>query len=179
MKNHAGETIATAQQGAFTLDGARARIRVRTPGKHVVLYLFAPVIVIAIGSGLWLNEVTTRNLTALEYRKNSIGEQAAYFNLPDFLVDLSPDRSGRTAYLKMRVSIALRHADVSKTAQHIDTLEPVLNERLTFFLRELRPEDFSGSESMARIKSELLRRVNLVIAPQEAADVIISELVIQ
>lgn len=169
-----------AQDAALANDMGGARVRVRTPGKYVVIFLFFPVVMVSIGSGLWLNMIERRTaVAALEYRKSDSGEQEAYFTLPEFLVDLAPDRNGRTAYLKMRVSIALRGEEAETTAEQIDAVQPGVVERMNFFLRELRPEDFEGSEGMARVKREMLRRVNIAIAPAEADEVVIEELVIQ
>lgn len=169
-----------AQNAALAGGMGGARMRVRTPGKYIALILYFPVVIVAIGSGLWLNMVEQRAaLATLEYRRSTSGEKEAYFGLPEFLVDLAPDRNGRTAYLKMRVSLALRGEEAKKTAEKIDAVKPGVIERLTFFLRELRPEDFEGSEGMARVKREMLRRVNLVIAPASADEVVVEELVIQ
>ena len=169
-----------AQNAALSTGLSTGRVRVKTPGKFVVLFLFAPVILVALGAGVWLNVQSQKSaVAALEYRKSSNGVKAAYFSLPEFLVDLSPDANGRTAYLNIKVSIALDNSQANKTAAHINSMKPVLTERLTFFLRELQPEDFEGSEGMRRVKKELLRRVNLLIGPAVADDVIIEELVIQ
>lgn len=169
-----------AQNATIKTGIQTGRVRVRTPGKYVVLFLFAPVILVALGAGLWLNTVSHHSASAaLEYRKTSNGEKAAYFALPIFLVDLSPDANGRTAYLKMRASISLGEKDAAGAAVQLEAVRPAMTERLTFFLRELTPEDFDGSEGMARVKREMLRRVNLLIAPASANDVIIEELVIQ
>lgn len=169
-----------AQNAALANGMKGARLRVRTPGKYIILFLYFPVVMVAIGSGLWLTWVEQRAaVAALEYRRSVSGEKVAYFTLPEFLVDLSPDLNGRTAYLKMNASIALRGAVSVERAATIDEAQPALIERLTFFLRELRPEDFDGSEGMARVKREMLRRVNLVIAPESADEVVIEELVIQ
>lgn len=169
-----------AQMAALANGMSGARMRVRTPGKFIVLILYFPVVIVAVASGLWLNMVEERALlAAIEYRRSVSGEKEAYFGLPEFLVDLAPDRNGRTAYLKIRVSLALRGQDAKKSAEQIDAAKPAVVERLTFFLRELRPEDFDGSEGMARVKREMLRRVNLAIAPAAADEVVIEELVIQ
>ncbi len=169
-----------AQASALTEGMNGARLRVRTPGKYIVLFGFLPVALLAIGAGYWLNQrAGSADIAALEYRKSNEGVRAAYYNLSEFLVDLAPDRNGRTAFLKLRASIALGGSDVDVAAERIAALKPAIDERLTFFLREMRPEDFEGSEGMARIKRELLRRVNLVIAPNSAEDVVIEELVIQ
>ncbi len=157
----------------------KGQVRVRTPGKHVVLFLFLPVVIVALGAGLWLNFVSERSIAALEYRTTATGTKTAYFKLPEFLVDLAPDYNGRTTFLKMSVSISLDEKDAGKTAEHIEAIQPAITERLTFFLRELRPEDFDGSDGMQRVKSEMLRRINLVMAPERVDDVVIEEIFIQ
>ena len=158
----------------------RGGVRVRTPGKYIVLSLFVPVMVVALGAGIWLNVISQRSaLAALEYRKTESGVETAYFTLPEFLVDLSPDKNGRKSYLKMRASIVLNDVDVKEIATDIEAVRPAILERLTFFMRELRPEDFEGSEGMLRIKREMARRINIVIAPRHVEDVVIEEFIVQ
>lgn len=144
------------------------------------MILFVPVSLVALGAGIWLNfEERRAAFEAVEYRQRADGLREAYYSLPEFLVDLRTDDDGRTGYLRVKASILLGHDHMAKTVHHIDALKPMLTERLTFFLREMRPEDFDSSEDMNRIKREMLRRVNLVIAPNTADDVIIEDLVIQ
>ncbi|MBT8472575.1 MAG: hypothetical protein HKN14_00105 [Marinicaulis sp.] len=157
-----------------------ARQRVRTPGKYLVLFTVAIVSVISFIAYASTKMIEQRSAVAsLEFRKDHEGARTAYFPLPEFLIDLAPDRNGRTTYLKMRAIIQLSDMATAETARQLEAAEPAIRERLTFFLRELQPEDFDGSEDMVRIKRELLRRVNIVIAPAEAADVIVEEIVIQ
>jgi flagellar FliL protein len=47
------------------------------------------------------------------------------------------------------------------------------------FLRELRPEDLSGSQGSYQLRMEILRRVNMVIAPAKVNAVLIQEMLIQ
>lgn len=68
---------------------------------------------------------------------------------------------------------------------HDAALTPVLDERAeeimsSFygFLRELHAEDLSGSGAYYRLRLELLRRVNLEIAPAQIDDVLIDQLVV-
>lgn len=153
-------------------------VRVRLPGKFIVLPTLAAAIVVFLGvkvasnfsSNSWENEASLETV--------KVGK-AHYVQLPDFLVDLSPDQQGRTAYLKLSASIAIEKHDTNSALQKISDVQPHIIERTTFFLRELQPEDFQGSAGMLRIKKELLRRVNLVLAPVEVDDVIINDLVIQ
>ena len=169
-----------AQEAALINHSFTNRVRVRTPGKYIVLFLFAPVALVAIGAGLWLNYVNEQSrLASLEYRTAQNGAETAYYALPEMLVDLSPDRDGRTAYLKLRASIVLSEDETRKTARNIAAAQPLVTERLTFFLRILRPEDFQGAAALEQLKAEMAKRINLVIAPDEVDGVIIEDLVIQ
>ena len=169
-----------AQETALINNSYTNRVRVRTPGKYVVLFLFAPVVFVALGAGLWLNYVNERSrLASLEYRMSQTGIETAYYELPEILVDLAPDSDGRKVYLKLNASVVLNEEKTRKTAKNIAALQPVITERLMFFLRIMRPEDFQGSEALERLKVELEKRVNLVIAPDKVDAVIIEDLVIQ
>ena len=67
------------------------------------------------------------------------------------------------------------------TAPPGDGLEPNmprLQDMFQTFLRELRPEDLSGSQGSYQLRMEILRRVNLVIAPSKANAVLIEEMLI-
>lgn len=169
-----------AQSSALGEGMNELRIRVRTPGKYIVLFFFFPVALISAAVGVWMDfsEMAAR-VPALEYRADADGGEKAYFNMPDFLVDLAPDVEGRTSYLKMHASIALDETEAAAAAERLHALQPAVIERVTLFLRELRPEDFEGSEGMQRIKREMARRINLVIAPARVDDVVIEDLVIQ
>jgi flagellar FliL protein len=47
------------------------------------------------------------------------------------------------------------------------------------FLRQLRPSDLEGSAGAYRLKEELTRRVNAVIAPGRINAVLFKEMVVQ
>lgn len=168
-------------QNAITIEGlGGVRQRVRTPGKLLVLFAVALASVIAlIGYATVFLIERQATSSSIEIHKSANGIRTAYYSLPEFLVDLSPDKNGRTAFLKMQLDVQFDGSSITSTKNALDEVAPVLTERLTFFLRELRPEDFSGTAEMERVKKELLRRVNLVLAPAEAQSVIIREIIIQ
>jgi len=169
-----------AEKACLDCTGDTGRRRVHTPGKFIVLILFAPVLLIAVGAGLWLRHKEREAVyAAIEVRTNANGDREVYYALPEFLVDLRADNDGRASYLRVKASILLQSGAKDRMARNMDAIKPLLVERLTFFLRELRPEDFAGTEGMGRVKRELLRRVNLVMAPDAASEVILEELVIQ
>ena len=102
-------------------------------------------------------------------------EGVVYYTMPDLVVNIqSPD--GRPTYLKLKLTLELPDAE---TADVLGPATPRLNDMFTTFLRELRPEDLSGSQGTYQLRMEILRRVNLVAAPAEANAVLIEEMLIQ
>ncbi len=98
-----------------------------------------------------------------------------FFTLPDMVVNIqSPD--GRPAYLKLSLTLEMRDA---ATATKLQSEMPRLQDMFTGFLRELRPEDLSGSAGTYQLRAEILRRVNLIAAPGKADAVLIEEMLVQ
>jgi flagellar protein FliL len=65
------------------------------------------------------------------------------------------------------------------TADALTDATPRLEDMFTSFLRELRPEDLSGSQGSYQLKMEIQRRVNLILAPRKIDGVLIEEMLIQ
>jgi flagellar protein FliL len=97
-----------------------------------------------------------------------------FYTLPDIVVNMqTPD--GKPTFLKLKLAFELPdHA----TADTLDAEMPRLQDVFQTFLRELRPEDLSGSEGTLQLRAELQRRVNLVIAPSKVNGVLIEEMLI-
>lgn len=95
--------------------------------------------------------------------------------LPEMLVNITgPD--GRPAYLKLKLTLeAPNEETVTALGEHI----PRVSDQFNGFLRELRTDDLSGSAGAYRLRLELLRRVNLVIAPLQINAVLIEEMLVQ
>ncbi len=153
------------------------RVRVRTPGKYIVLFVLAAGAAAAAGVLITRRGVFEDRAPSRFFQTLVLGE-AHYAPLPPFLVDLAPDADGRKAYLRLSASIVVKGGEQT-SVDAIAALEPKIVERLTFFLRQLRARDFEGSAGMERVKREMLRRVNLVISPVEADEIVVDELVIQ
>lgn len=100
---------------------------------------------------------------------------AAFFDLPNIIVNIqTPDST--PAYLKLSVALELEHAEA------VAAIEPVLPrvvDQFQAYLRELRVEDIRGSAGVMRLKEELLRRVNLAVAPTPVHDVLLKEMIVQ
>jgi flagellar FliL protein len=101
--------------------------------------------------------------------------RAAFFDIPDIIVNIqTPDSA--PAFLKLSVSLELDKAE-AKAA--IEPVLPRIIDQFQTYLRELRVEDIRGSAGVMRLKEELLRRVNLAVAPTPVRDVLLKEMIIQ
>jgi flagellar FliL protein len=97
-----------------------------------------------------------------------------FYTLPDIVVNMQT-ADGRPTFLKLKLTLEMPDQDA------VDELEPNmprLQDMFQTFLRELRPEDLSGSQGSYQLRMEILRRVNLVIAPSKANAVLIEEMLI-
>ena len=98
-----------------------------------------------------------------------------FFTLPDMLVNIqSPD--GRPTFLKLSLTLEMKDADLAYALQG---QMPRMQDMFQGFLRELRPEDLSGSAGTYQLRTEILRRVNLIAAPAKVDAVLIEEMLVQ
>jgi len=98
-----------------------------------------------------------------------------FYEMPEMLVNINSG-DGKTAVMKLKLNIEVSDEALIPV---LDETMPRVIDRYQGFLRELRPEDIAGSAGYYRLKLELLRRVNLAIAPAEAEAVNIDQLLIQ
>ncbi|HXJ01031.1 MAG TPA: flagellar basal body-associated FliL family protein [Micropepsaceae bacterium] len=101
--------------------------------------------------------------------------QAAFFDIPDIIVNIQTADT-TPAYLKLSVSLELEKPE-AKAA--IEPVLPRITDQFQTYLRELRVEDIRGSAGVMRLKEELLRRVNLAVAPTPVRDVLLKEMIVQ
>jgi flagellar FliL protein len=97
-----------------------------------------------------------------------------FYTLPDIVVNMQ-SADGKPTYLKLKLTLELPDAD---TVDVIEPNRPRLQDMFQTFLRELRPEDLAGSQGSYQLRMEILRRVNLVIAPAKINSVLIEEMLI-
>ena len=98
-----------------------------------------------------------------------------YYTLPDITANMQTG-DGKPGYIKLKLALEL--PDEAAAAEEIEPNAPRLNDMFQTFLRELRPEDLSGSAGSYQLRIEILRRVNLVIAPAKVNAVLIEEMLV-
>jgi len=103
------------------------------------------------------------------------GENVVFVTLPEMLVNISGP-GGQPGYLKLKLTLEASNDDTVST---LTAATPRVTDEFNGFLRELRTDDLVGSAGAYRLRLELLRRVNLVIAPQQINSVLIEEMLVQ
>ncbi len=98
-----------------------------------------------------------------------------FYAMPDLVANIQT-ADGKPTFLKLKLAFELPNRD---SADAIEPNAPRLNDMFQTFLRELRPEDLSGSQGTYQLRAEIQRRVNLVIAPAKINGVLIQEMLIQ
>lgn len=98
-----------------------------------------------------------------------------FFTLPDMVVNIQSAES-RPTFLKLSLTLEMKDADLAHSLQG---QMPRMQDMFQGFLRELRPEDLSGSAGTYQLRSEILRRVNLIAAPGKVDAVLIEEMLVQ
>ncbi len=97
-----------------------------------------------------------------------------FYTMPDVVVNMQT-ADGRPTFLKLKLTLELPD---EAAVEELDPNMPRLQDMFQSFLRELRPEDLAGSQGSYQLRMEILRRVNLVIAPSKANAVLIEEMLI-
>ncbi len=98
-----------------------------------------------------------------------------YYKMPEMLVNITSG-DGRPAYLKLRLTL---EAPDEEAVAALEPALPKVIDQYQMFLRELRVDDLAGSAGAYRLRLELLRRVNLAVAPTQVNAVLIEEMLVQ
>ena len=169
-----------SQNAASTIGTLHHRMRVRMPGKYIVVsVIFCIVTIVVTMSVLQSAQRHQAAMANVEFRSNNAGVESAYIALPPILVDLDSSVDGTPAFLRLKASVSIGHSDIAQMAERIEARKPEIMERLTFFLRERRREDFRDAQSLSILEAEMIRRINIVLNSDRIDDLAIEELVIQ
>jgi flagellar protein FliL len=195
--------ISSGEDGAGDTGGKK-----KMAGKQLVLFIILPAILVLGGGGaatyfFVLKKPATAEAAAGDHAKaekkkkekkeankgDKGGEKKAgesgvktsegpngegFMTLSDIVVNIStPDN--RPAFLKLKLTLQAKDME---TIEAIEPLMPRILDQYTGFLRELRMEDVAGSAGYARIQMELLKRINLAVAPAQIDAVLIEEMLV-
>jgi flagellar FliL protein len=154
-------------------EGEGIPVKRKLSGKVLILYIVLPLVVlIGAGVGVYMSGLLGGGEEAHEEKQTVV--VPVFYDLPDFLVNLSGDAPQH--FLKMKVTLQITDAEAAK---RLDAELPRVLDAFQIFLRELRPEDVEGSAGMLRVKEELLRRINLAVQPPLVTDILFREVIVQ
>ncbi len=151
----------------------KSKLKLKLPSMKVMIIAAAGLLVIgggAVGAYLFLGGSDHDKMVKTE------AKPATFVNMPDVLVNLASAGGDRTQYLKVKIVLELPSAN---EVEQIQPLMPRVMDAFQTYLRELRPTDLDGSAGLYRLKEELTRRVNAVVAPNHITAVLFKEIVVQ
>ena len=169
MSEPPAESIAEAPKSGMS------RVFSRLPGKKSLL-IIAALAVIA-GGGLagarYAGFIGDPGIAEAS-REDDAAPEPVYYELPEFVVNLNTG-GRRITFLKLRASLQL---DSAQSVPHVGERLPLIVDHFQIYLRELRPEDLVGSAGTYRLREELLKRVQLTVAPIPVLDVVFAEMLV-
>jgi flagellar protein FliL len=194
-----------AQGGAGGGDGTPAEGKKRMAGKQLVLFIILPAVLLLGGGATAFFMLSNKpdeaaaaksgkaDKKAKETKEAKKGDKGGekksnnepqvsegpsgegYLTLPDMVVNISTADS-KPAYLKLKLTLQAKDVE---TVEAVEAALPRVMDQYNGFLRELRMEDVAGSAGYSRLQMELLKRVNLAIAPAQIDAVLIEEMLVQ
>lgn len=103
------------------------------------------------------------------------GGTVSFVEAPPMVVNLR-EADGAARFLKIRFTLVPVTAD---KAEELKKKLPLIVDAFQPFLRELRPEDLSGSAAVFRIKEEMLVRATQAVGQHQIKDILIQDLIQQ
>jgi flagellar FliL protein len=162
----------------------------KSGNKKKLVLILIPLLLLVIGGGLFFSGVFgggEEEVAAIEEGIEGDGHadghdddhasdatNAAFFTVPDLIVNLSSDTGAR--FLKLKVQLEI--ADETNLPA-IEAVTPRVIDQFQTYLREMRVEDLRGSAGIYRLRQELLYRVNIAAHPVNVTDVLFQEMLIQ
>ena len=104
--------------------------------------------------------------------------EVSYLEIKELLINLtkSTKKSRATPFLRLSLKLELPNAEALKTAE---LLRPRLIDAFQVYLRQLRTEDLEGGAGLQRLREELLKQANSVLAPLKVSNILFDQMLVQ
>lgn len=171
---------AEAEGAAEDGDGGEKKKK-KLSGKKIVLFGALPLLLIGGGgAGVMFSGILGGDEE--EVAEEEVVEEeeedplnVVFYDLPEMLVNLNSD-GRQSSFLKIQVSLELGNPEAVPA---IEAVLPRIVDNFQVYLRELRPDELSGTKGMVRLKEELLVRVNGAVEPTKVNDILFKEILVQ
>jgi flagellar FliL protein len=139
--------------------------------KKLLILLGAPVLLVAIGAGLWFGGILPPLLGMGQPPQSAESREpgprtVSFLDMPEIVTNLNaPGR--RAVYVKLRSKLELARPEDGAVVQ---ASMPRLLDLFQTYLREVRPEELRGSAGTQRLREELVARANIAVAQAGRGD---------
>ncbi|MGE0415845.1 MAG: flagellar basal body-associated FliL family protein [Acetobacteraceae bacterium] len=148
-------------------------------GKKKLILIAAPVLLLAIGAGLWFTGILPKMLGM--HHEEPHHEEAAkpvppsFLDLPELVANLNGNPQ-RPSYVKLIARLEIpKPEDVEK----VRAVMPRLQDMMQTYMREMRADELRGSAGTYRLREELIARANAAAAPARISDVLFTQMLVQ
>ncbi|MBL1241458.1 MAG: flagellar basal body-associated FliL family protein [OCS116 cluster bacterium] len=148
--------------------------------KKLIIIIVAAIVILAIGGGagayfmgMFDAEVVMEDGEMPEPVKEKVVYQ--YYDMPEMLINLQAD-GGQVRYLKLLVSVEY---EAGIDTASVIAAKPQIEDLFQTYLRELTPTELQGSMGVFRLREELLKRINLILAPERINGILFKKIVVQ
>lgn len=162
----------TDEEGAKGEEGAAAAPKSKM---KLIIIAGAAAVLLLVGVGVWF--VFLRGHGAHpEHVEAPPPAKPVFIDVPEMTINLAGGPGERIQYLRVKAVLEVKD---EKMVEAIKPSLPRVTDVFQTYLRELRSSDISGSAGLFRLKEEMLRRVNLAVAPGQVNTVLFREIIIQ
>ncbi len=108
-------------------------------------------------------------------QEETVIQGQVFFKLQDMTVNLN-EEGKKSRFLKVGLTLVLlNETDVPV----VEALEPRIADYVMTYLRELKPEEMSGSANFYRMRENLVLRVRAAVAPVQVTNVLFNSVLVQ
>lgn len=154
-------------------DGTGDDAEAAPKGGKKKLIIIAAALLVILGGGGWfaLGRGGAKNAHVAEKKP------VAFIDVREMTVNLASEgNQERPRFLKFKVALEVKDP---KLVPDVQPLLPRVEDIFQVFVRELRASDLEGSGGIHRLREELLRRVNVAVAPTRVEAVLFKDVIVQ
>lgn len=147
-------------------------------GKKKLIIIGGSVLLLLIlgGAGVFFSGLLDETLGVEEEDSGVIIlEGKVFYKLDDITLNLNAE-GPKSRFLKLGLTLVLlKEEDIVRIESRI----PRIIDNVTAYMRELKPEEMTGSANFYRVRENLLMRVQVAVAPVKVTEILFSSVLIQ
>ena len=132
---------------------------------------------LSLGLGIFFSGVLDPYLGLEEEAEaeDTVIQGQVFYKLEEITLNLN-EKGKKPRFLKVGLTVVLlNESDVPR----VTVLQPRITDYVSAYLRELRPEELSGSANFYRVRENVLRRVRVAVAPAHVTNVLFDSVLVQ